>query len=873
VEPESAGDSDEAGRGAPIVFISDASAEAERLTLALRSRGYAVADVPLALLAGRVAVQHPSLVLCDADADGAIDVLGKVRDAVPELPIPVVLLGQREGAMARLESGLVAAAFARPVNVQELVGTVERLVGANREAGPPSLPPSARGNFATSSRPPARASAAPMTRAQTDVGVPPPSAAALPLPPDLSGDAVQREPGDAPIVELSRDIQQLLVDAERHLAESQPSPSSGRDEPGPEVDAEAPLPPDVLMALEEALDDEDLSEGGQTPTPHRDGTGALTGARIGVRGHTQIGGAVTGATSLGTDGTGAPVSEASYSRLDAPGPGTVVESVGGERRTGAQKAEPELDDDARRARQEASTPKPPKPNPEDLLPGASLEPGPPRASLPPPTVADNAIPEPPGGASRASAVPVRGAQQGPPPDLVRATRAEADTGARRDTTSTTPPLRRRDELSVSPGPPTDLPPAAAAALLFRDSDMPLSVSARDDGPSTNARAARDSDRPSSPRAARDSDSPPSPRATRESERPGPPRAAPKEAALKIPSALRAGDAVVTLARAIGTRHTGAIAFEVDEGIRRVVLRDGDFVTAVSGVHGESLVAFLSGRGDLPAEVARQAHKLPAFGRRAGAALIAHGHIAQDQLWLVLRAHAEWLIGRILLIERGSASLEDVGRLHDEPAVFGGATGAEVLVEMTRRAVPPEVAVERLGGPDAVMGAGPAKTLLAECALSPIETESVQRATGATVRELVGASPDVAFASALYALCALGVLSAEAAKPRPAAAPAKAVRDEIDDEALRARILARKALVDEGDYFAVLGVSREATGYDIRRAYTALRKELEPSRALTPATADLGDLLDEVVAVLDEAYQILSDQRRRDRYRRAIEATP
>lgn len=849
MESESAGDSDEAVRGAPIVFISDASAEAERLTLALRARGYAVADVPLALLAGRVAVQQPALVLCDADADGAIDVLRKIRDAAPDRRIHVVLLGQREGTMARLEADLVSAAFARPVNIQELVGTVERLVGTGRDAGPASLAPSARGTLATSSRPPARASAAPMSRAHTDVGAPPGAAPAVPLPPDLAGDAAQREPGDAPVVELSRDIQQILVDAERRLEESEPAPSSGREEPGPEVDAEAPLPADVLMALEEALDDEDLSGEGQTPAPQKDGTGALTGARVGVRGHTQIGGAVTGATSLGTDGIGGPVSEVSYSKLDGRGPSTSVESVGADRRAQAEKVGPESSDDERRARQQASTPKPPKPNPEDLVAGPSVEPPPPRASLPPPTVAENQIPEPPIG-NQPPGMPDAAADKATERPRGGAERPEADDGARRGMTSTTPPLRRRDEPSRPPGPrESELPPAAAVALLFRDSDAPA------------PRGTRESDRPSPPRSARESD------------RPSSPRAAAKEAALQIPTTLRAGDAVVALARAIGTRHTGAIAFEVDEGIRRVVLRDGDFVTAVSGVHNESLVAFLAGRGDLPAEVARQAHKLPAFGRRAGAALIAHGHIAQDQLWPVLRAHAEWLIGRILLIERGSASLEEVGRLQDEPAVFGGATGAEVLVEMTRRVVRPEDAIERLGGPEAVLGTGPAKALLAECALSAVETESVQRATGATVRELTGASPDAAFASALYALCALGVLAVEAAKPRPAAAPAKPARDEIDDEALRARILARKALVDEGDYFAVLGVSREATGYDIRRAYTALRKELEPSQALTSGTADLGDVLDEVVSVLDEAYQILSDQRRRDRYRRAIEATP
>src|SRR6185295_18807525 len=102
----------------------------------------------------------------------------------------------------------------------------------------------------------------------------------------------------------------------------------------------------------------------------------------------------------------------------------------------------------------------------------------------------------------------------------------------------------------------------------------------------------------------------------------------------VPLALSPGATISALASAIRTRFTGAMAFEADEGIRRVVLREGDFVTAASGVHAESLVAFLAGRGDLPEDVVRLAHKLPPFGRRAGAALIAHGHLAQDELWPV-----------------------------------------------------------------------------------------------------------------------------------------------------------------------------------------------------------------------------------------------
>ena len=70
---EGSGGESSAPRDEQLIFMSDASAEAERLMSALRSRGYNVVEVPLALLVGRVSVQKPALILCDVDAAPALD--------------------------------------------------------------------------------------------------------------------------------------------------------------------------------------------------------------------------------------------------------------------------------------------------------------------------------------------------------------------------------------------------------------------------------------------------------------------------------------------------------------------------------------------------------------------------------------------------------------------------------------------------------------------------------------------------------------------------------------------------------------------------------------------------------------------------------
>jgi hypothetical protein len=348
-------------------------------------------------------------------------------------------------------------------------------------------------------------------------------------------------------------------------------------------------------------------------------------------------------------------------------------------------------------------------------------------------------------------------------------------------------------------------------------------------------------------------------------------------ALEIKNTLRTGDAIRVLARAVRTRYSGAIAFEDGAGIRRVVLRDGDFVTASTGAEGESLVAFLSQRGDLNRDAAaRVGRKLPAFGRHAGAALIAQGYLRQDDLWPTLRAHAEWLITRIATLTRGDASLEAVvpPRLSSEPSVFGGATGAEVLVEVVRRAVAPAEAMSWLGGPNAELKLGDAGNLLAECALSDFELDLVRTVSG-TVGELFQRAKERVpeLPNLLFTLVELGVLRAHVTTKTKARNERRPASDAMDHEVLRARVRARRSLVDEGNYFALLGVGRNATSYDIRRAYTALRKEFEPSQLPSEATADLNEDIDVIVEMLDEAYDILRDPVRRERYRRALDDTP
>jgi len=792
--------------------MSDASAEAERLSAALRARGYWVVDVPLGLLAGRVAIQRPSVVVLDADAPGTLDTVQRMQLAAGGKGIEIVLLADPTSSPpeGRVElEAMAAGAFTRPVSPDELVAKVETIVGPTSSRGgaaarSPVLVAATRRPYRyeggklggrspmsgappppTPTGPPSSPASTPSSAAISSV-VPAPPSTGRPSsspPGGRAGSVVPQAIGAVPHARLSPELELLLGRAEQRVRHNATIPVAG-ERLSPDAEVDAVLPADLLAALDEPIqaDDDDDDDDSVAGTAG----GSDTGSR-GSRG-----------TPTGGTAPGRPVGR--------PGQDTTGALAG--------------------ARADAA----PAPSP----PRSPLPPPPPEPSAPAASEFGNEAPtSPPGRAIPSQPLSTRATTALEPLDL------PLDSSPSRLTASDIPASRPEEPLSTRPPraePPTAPRPPAPPADRADRGGPPASHGA----PGTS---------------------------------PGPDRGALPD----IPVTLGAGGGLRALARSVAARFTGAIAFEDGTGIRRVVFRDGDFVTAASSAESEALVAFLAQRGDLSAEAAqRVGRRVPPFGRHAGAALVAQGHLRQDELWSVLRAHAEWLLAKVTDLSSGAASLEREvpQRLQAEPGVFGGATGAEVLLEMTRRTAKPADAIARLGGKDALLTQGGARALLAECALNGADQALASGADGMTVGELTARAGTDEFACVILVLAELGILQVQGTSRRTAARePEAPVWDPLDATALRERVAARRALMEEGDYFALLGVSRDATHYDLRRAYQTLRRDLDPEKMLTAATVDLRNDIDSILEVLDEAYDILRDPVRRERYRRALERAP
>lgn len=340
----------------------------------------------------------------------------------------------------------------------------------------------------------------------------------------------------------------------------------------------------------------------------------------------------------------------------------------------------------------------------------------------------------------------------------------------------------------------------------------------------------------------------------------------------LPPILSDRSAPAILATLLRRHASGVLTFSEDGASRSLTLRDGDISAVQSTYPEDGLVALLDQRG-LVSREALGTMSLSPIPRLACAALVARGFLAQDDLWPALRIHGEHVVRAMLASTRGAVAFVE-GRLADDgPSPFGALSGAAVFVRCFCLAR--EVATFRdrasrrpfqlAPGPrfddrEDVLGGAEVAHDLSPFLHTAIDTNVAARIESALVT-----------LEALVHLEILSVVDRIGAEESVAPAPAHASAA-IDADALRQRIVAKRKLVDEADYFALLGLTASANAFEVRQAYLEVRRAFEPARLLQhPELFAFENDLRTILDVVEEAYQVLRDDARRDRYRRAIGA--
>jgi hypothetical protein len=90
-----------------------------------------------------------------------------------------------------------------------------------------------------------------------------------------------------------------------------------------------------------------------------------------------------------------------------------------------------------------------------------------------------------------------------------------------------------------------------------------------------------------------------------------------------------------------------------------------------------------------------------------------------------------------------------------------------------------------------------------------------------------------------------------------------------DRASAARLSAKWVEAEEADYFAILGLSRQADRSQVQQAFEQLAREFNPLHFGTHPDPQIRSRAEQLRALLQEAAQVLSDDRLRAEYARNL----
>jgi DNA-binding NarL/FixJ family response regulator len=334
--------------------------------------------------------------------------------------------------------------------------------------------------------------------------------------------------------------------------------------------------------------------------------------------------------------------------------------------------------------------------------------------------------------------------------------------------------------------------------------------------------------------------------------------------------LAEDDVATLLARWCHDGYTGRATFRRATMRKSVFLEEGRPVFALSNLPHDRMGDLLYREGKITRAQHAQSREIVCdTGRRMGETLVEKGFLKRRELLPAVRRHVEDIIYSLFAWESGEY-VTTPGETADEKIRLSSSPTALIL-EGVRRKMGPVRLRQRLGPLETVLAPlRPDETsvALSEADLSAEERRAADLLDGQRSLSEIAAAlrlDESTLYPLAYGLLVLGyarVLSARGPAGEAPSTERELGRDAAID---RDRVMAKHAQVVEADYFAVLGVRRDVSGFEIRRAYEEARRNYAVEQFPAEVQRDLAQPLREIVTVLEEAYGVLRDDRVRAHY--------
>ena len=328
------------------------------------------------------------------------------------------------------------------------------------------------------------------------------------------------------------------------------------------------------------------------------------------------------------------------------------------------------------------------------------------------------------------------------------------------------------------------------------------------------------------------------------------------------------------------KKTGTAVFELKGAVKKVFFNQGDIIYASSTLDEERLGECLLRDGKITeAQYEKATEALTETGRKFGVILVKLGYITPRDLVEGARSQVKGIVLSLFSwqgayrFDEGPLRPDEIIPLHMSVASFKNVIieGLNRIDEQAVRAIFPRGVVLRKADASAKM--------LFQVADLPVDQKKIHSLINGvrTLEELSSLSgvADHDILKTAYTLLVLrmaAIRAIHAPAERAAAAKVESVLPggaDDADAAGRRQILQAYERMGKQDYYQMLGLSRDFTAEELRKAYRNLVKTYHPDQYYGSTFTDLKAKLETIFSNVCEAYKTLGNEAGRSRYDRDL----
>ena len=311
--------------------------------------------------------------------------------------------------------------------------------------------------------------------------------------------------------------------------------------------------------------------------------------------------------------------------------------------------------------------------------------------------------------------------------------------------------------------------------------------------------------------------------------------------------------------------SGLLRLSRGKAIKAIFFESGTPTFAISNLSNEQLDRKLVKEGLVTFEQVEQAKERAVKAHRLGPTLVEMGQLEDGQMRTAVRDQAMGIILSLFELTEGDYSFDE--RIRAAHEVTLGLSAADILLLGARHAAEIPQMADALVPRDRVVVKLKLNGIHSDSGqLIPLESYILSRIESPTAVNEIGELSGLAEDDAHRAVCALVAAGFLKVLGRDLEAESDPVLEaDNSSDRLREEVARKLHFSTLADFYEILGVSRQASTGEIRTSYYHLAKKYHPDRHHQHDSDDLRSKLENLFALITQAYDTLSQPATRATY--------